>query len=109
MSVVIDLAAVRRAARRRPRRLTLEQRQLRRARRLWRALLSWLERDRNFLSAGERAWLDQSIACGFNNADIPRLRRLNRLAFRREFPTDGPADSAREFAAIQLGRRGGAR
>jgi hypothetical protein len=107
VSVVIDLAAVRRAARRRPRRLTLEQRQARRARRLWRALLGWLQRDRDFLSASERVWLDQSIACGFNFADIPRLRRLNRLAFRRGFPTDGPADSARECAAIQLGRRGG--
>ena len=85
VSVVIDLAAVRRAARRRPRRLTLEKRQLRRARSLWRALLSWLERDRDSLSASERMWLDQSIARGFNFADIPRLRRLNRLAFRRGY------------------------
>jgi len=105
VSVVIDLAAVRRVARRRPRRLTLEQRQLRRARPLWRALLRWLQRDRDFLSASERAWLDQSIARGFHFADIPRLRRLNRLAFRRGFPTDAPADSAREFAAVLLGRR----
>jgi hypothetical protein len=83
VSVVIDLAAVRRAAKRRPRRLTLKQRQARRERRLWRDLLFWLQRERDFLSSGERVWLDQSIARGFNLADIPRLRRLNRLAFRR--------------------------
>jgi hypothetical protein len=85
VSVVIDLAAVRRAARRRPRRLTLEQRQTRRERRLWRTLLCWLQRDRDFLTASERTWLDQSVARGFNCADIPRLRRLNRLAFRRGY------------------------
>ena len=87
MSGVIDLAAIRRAraVRLRPRRLTLEQRQTRRARRLWRALLRWLQRDRDFLSASERRWLDQSIDRGFNFADIPRLRRLNRLAFSRGY------------------------
>jgi hypothetical protein len=84
-AVVIDFTAVRRAARRRPRRLTLEQPQARRARRLWRALLCWLQGDRDFLSARERAWLDQSIASGFNFGDMPRLRRLNRLAFRRGY------------------------
>jgi hypothetical protein len=116
VSVVIDLAAVRGARQRRPRRLTLEQRQARRARRLWCALLRWLQRDRDFLSASECAWLDQSIACGFNFADIPRLRRLNRLAFRRGGhvtlnpwglrPTDALEDHARDFAAILLSRRG---
>ncbi len=115
MSVVIDLAAVRGGHRRwRPRRLTLEQRQARRALRLWRNLLSWLQWDRDFLSANERAWLDQSIARGFYFADIPRLRRLNRLAFRRRGhafpdpwglrPTTATEDDASEFAA----GRGGA-
>jgi hypothetical protein len=83
--VVIDLAAVRRAARRKPRRLTLEQRQVRRERRRRTALLCWLQSDRDFLSASERGWFDQSKARGFNFADIPRLRRLNRLAFRRRY------------------------
>jgi hypothetical protein len=82
-AVVIDLAAVRGAGRRRPRRLTLEQRQARHARRLWRDLLYWIQGDRDFLSASERVWRDQCVARGFNLADIPRLRRLNRLAFRR--------------------------
>jgi hypothetical protein len=84
-ALIIDLATVRRAAMRRPRRPTLEQLKNRRERKRWTDLLRWLQRDREFQSASERAWLDQSIARGFNVADIPRLRRLNRLAFIRGY------------------------